>query len=161
MGKQISFYMSEKVQVKFIEYLEQNQFMFFDVNFQRVKQPLSPNVFGLYLYKQNYGNVIMRQDIIEILDSIKSPVIQFSKTNIKKEKKKVLQGRLWISDQYYDENGILVKKDLVFIKDYRLLTRWIKKNVPYQEIRKGEFMIKEYVNDDIKELQNRGFILSI
>ena len=161
MGKQISFYMSEKVQVSFIEYLEQNQFMFFDVNFQRVKQPLLPNVFGLYLYKQNYGNVIMRQDIIEIIDSIKSPVIQFSKTNINNEKKKVIQGRLWISDQYYDENGILVKKDSVFIKDYRLLTRWIKKNVPYQEIRKGEFGIKEYVNDEIKELQNRGFILSI
>lgn len=161
MGKQINFYMSEKVQASFIEHLEQNHFLFLDVNSQILKEPLSSNVFGLYLYKQNYGNVVMRQDMNDIIDSIKSPVIQFSKTNIKNEKKKVLRGRLWISDQYYDEKGILVKKDEAFVKDYKMLTRWIKKNVPYQEIRKEDFFVKEYISDEIKELQNNGFILSI
>lgn len=161
MGKQINFYMSEKVQVSFIEYLEQNQFVFLDDGSQIVDQPLSPNVFELYLYKQDYGDVIMRQDINEIMDSIKSPVIQFGKTTIKKEKKKVLRGRIWISDQYYDENGILIKKDEEFVKDYKRLVRWIKKNVPYQEIRKGEFIVKEYVNDELKELQENGFALTL
>ncbi len=69
--------------------------------------------------------------------------------------------KLWISDQYYDEGGILIKKDSVFVKDYKMLTRWIKKNIPYQEIKKGEFMVKEYVNDEMIELQDKGFCLSL
>ena len=64
MGKQINFYMSEKVQASFIEHLEQNHFLFLDVNSQILKEPLSPNVFGLYLYKQNYGNVVMTRNLL-------------------------------------------------------------------------------------------------
>ena len=161
MGKQINFYMSKQVQTSFVEYLEQNQFVFLDYNAQRVEQPLSTNVYGLYLYKQTYGDVIMRQDLKQIIDIIKSPIIEFSKTTIKLEEKKVLQGRIWISDQYYDENGALIKKNEEFVKDYKILNRWIRKNVPYQEVRKGEFIVKEYVNDDLKELQEKGFVLTL
>lgn len=161
MGKQINFYMSENVQTSFIEYLAQNQYEFLDNNSKIISEPTSMNVLGMYLYKQSYGNIIMRQDNKEIMDSLKSPVIQFGKTAIKEEYKKVLRGRIWISDQYNDDNGILIKKDGEFVKDYKTLTHWIKKNVPYQEIRKGEFWVKEYVNDEVKELQENGFSLSI
>ncbi len=161
MGKQINFYMSENVQVSFIEYLEQNQFVFLDNNSKIISRPASMDVFGMYLYKQSYGNIIMHQDNKEIMDSIKSPVIQFGKTVIKEEHKKVLRGRIWVSDQYNDEHGALIKKDVQFVKDYKMLTRWIKKNVPYQEIRKGDYFVKEYVNDELKALQEKGFALSL
>ncbi len=68
MGKQINFYMSEKVQVSFIEFLQQNQFMFLDDSSQIVEQPLATNVYDMYLYKQEYGDVVMRQDINKIMD---------------------------------------------------------------------------------------------
>lgn len=161
MGKQINFYMSENVQVSFIEYLKQNEFVFLDYNAQIVEQPFSTNVYGLYLYKQNYGDVIMRQDIKQNMDIIKSPVIEFNKTKIKLEEKRVLQGRIWISDRYFDENGALIKKDTSFVKDYQMLMRWVKKHVPYQEIKKGEYLIKEYVNDELKDLQEDGFKLTM
>ena len=54
MGKQINFYMSENIQTSFVEYLQQNQFIFLDYNAQIVEEPFSTNVYRLYLYKQNY-----------------------------------------------------------------------------------------------------------
>ena len=45
MGKQINFYMSDKIQASFIEYLEQTQFVFLNYNAQIVEQPFSANVF--------------------------------------------------------------------------------------------------------------------
>ncbi|MBR6666204.1 MAG: hypothetical protein IKL22_10890 [Lachnospiraceae bacterium] len=161
MGKQINFYMSDKIQASFIEYLEQNQFMFLDYNAQIVEQPFSANVYSMYLYKKNYGEVIMRQDIRHIMDTLNGPVMEFSKTIIKQEEKKVLQGRIWISDDYFNENGVLIKKDIAFIKDYQMLNRWIKKHVPYQEIKKGEYLIKAYVNDELIKLQEKGFRLTM
>lgn len=161
MGKQINFYMNENVQASFIEYLKQNEFVFLDYSAQIVEQPFSTNVYGLYLYKQNYGDVIMRQDLTQNMDIIKSPVIEFNKTTIKLEEKRVLQGRIWISDRYFDENGALIKKDASFVKDYQMLMRWVKKHVPYQEIKKGEYLIKEYVNDELKDLQEDGFKLTM
>lgn len=161
MGKQINFYMSEKVQTSFIEYLEQNQFVFLDYNAQAVAQPFLTNVYSLYLYKQNYGELFMRQDLEHITDIIKSPIIEFRKTTIKLEEKKVLRGRIWISDRYFDEKGALIKKDMSFVKDYQMLMRWVKKHVPYQEIKKGEYLIKEYVNDELKDLQEDGFKLTM
>ena len=119
------------------------------------------NVFSLYLYKSNYGELVMQQGNGASMDTIKSPVIQFCKTSIKTEQKKILRGRLWIATQYYDDEGNWVKKSELFVKDYQKLNRWIKKNVPYQEIRKGEYLVKEYVNDELKELQEKGYVLTI
>ena len=65
-----------------------------------------------------------------------------------------------MSSQYYDDEGMLIKKEGVLIKDYQMLTRWIKKYVPYQEIQKGNFIIKEYVSDELKELQDKDFIFT-
>lgn len=59
MGKQINFYMSENIQTSFVEYLQQNQFIFLDYNAQIVEEPFSTNVYRLYLYKQNYGQLFM------------------------------------------------------------------------------------------------------
>ena len=160
MGKQINFYMSENIQTSFVEYLQQNQFIFLDYNAQIVEEPFSTNVYRLYLYKQNYGQLFMRQDLNHIMDIMKSPVIEFRKTTIKLEEKKVLRGRVWIENQYFKE-GICIKKPDTFIRDYQMLNRWIRKHVPYQEIKKENFFIKEYVNDELKSLQENGFKLTI
>lgn len=160
MGKQINFYMSKSIQMNFIQYLEQNQFLFLDNKLTEIDQVGSDDVLSMYLYKLNYGEIFMKQENIMSMDCIRSPVIQFNKTIIREEQKKVLRGRLWISNQYYDKNGVYHKKNAL-LKDYILLNGWIKKNVPYQEIKKGEYYIKEYANDELKELQDKGFILTL
>lgn len=161
MGKQINFYICESIQNSFIEYLQDNQFEFLDWNAGVVNQPSSMDVFGLYLYKSNYGELVMQPGNGASMNILNSPVIEFSKTIIKTEQKRILRGRLWIATQYVDEEGNWVKKSELFVKDYQKLNRWIKKHVPYQEIRKGEYLVKEYVNDELKELQEKGFVLTM
>lgn len=161
MGNQINFYMSKHVQDSFIEYLEQNQFVFLDDDSKILFRSNSKIIFDLYLYKKDYGNIIMRQDNKEIMDSIKSPVIQYNKSVIDERQKKILRGRLWISNKYYNDDGKLIKKNEMFLKDYQMLTRWIKKHVPYQKIKKNEFFFNEYVNDELIELQEKGFVFTM
>lgn len=161
MGKQINFFICESIQNSFIEYLQDNQFEFLDRNAGIVNQPSSMDVFGLYLYKSNYGELVMQPGNGTSMNILNSPVIEFNKTIIKAEQKRILRGRLWIATQYVDEEGNWVKKSELFVKDYQKLNRWIKKHVPYQEIRKGDYLIKEYVNDELKELQEKGFVLTM
>ena len=44
--------------------------------------------------------------------------------------------------------------------EYNNLTKWIKKNVPYQNIKKGEFFVKEYTNDELIEMEKMGYIFT-
>lgn len=90
MGRQINFYMSKSIQEAFIDYLCQNNFLFLDKNATYIDKINSDSIFILYLYKHNYGNIMIRQDCIKHIDSLKSPIIQFKKTIIKESKKEVL-----------------------------------------------------------------------
>lgn len=67
---------------------------------------------------------------------------------------------MWIATQYYNENEI-IKKEGIVIKDYQRLARWIKKNVPYQNIRIGKYYVKEYASDELVALQDDGFDLTL
>jgi len=161
MSKQINFYMSQSVQYQFIEYLKKELFQFIDNNYKKIEKPDAGDIFGMFLYKPSYGKIMIQQDT-NVIDSIKSPVIQFNKTIMKEEENKILRGRLWLSEQYYDEKGDLVSKEAMLLKDFQKISRWIKKNVPYQEIKKGEYLVKEYVNDELKELQEKqGLLLTL
>ncbi len=161
MGKQINFYMSKSIQESFIEFLLKNRFAFLDKDASLVKQANSDNITSVYLYKENYGNIIMHGEGAAGIDVIKSPVIQFRKTIIKEERKAILRGRLWIASQYYAEDGTVIKKNDLFLKDYQLLARWIKKNIPLQKIEKGKHNVNEYASDELKDLQDKGFILTL
>lgn len=73
------------------------------------------------------GRLIRLQSHTKQVDSIKSPVIQFKKTIIQTEQRKIHRGRLWLSDQYYADDGAIVKKDSGLVEEYQKLARWIKK----------------------------------
>lgn len=160
MSKQINFYMSKKKQEEFIDFLRMNSFLFLDASAKVINESNLENISSLYLYKQKYGNIIINSTNQRTIDSIKSPIIQYKKTIIKENQKKVLRGRLWMANQYYDDEGYVISKGEILLRDYKMLLCWIKKNVPYQKIKKGEHYIKEYVSDELKELQEE-FIFSI
>lgn len=159
MGKQINFYMNESVQNQFMEWLKKNEFQFVDYYSKPISQPENKEVLGAYLYKPEHGEILLHSD--GRMDSIKSSVIEYSKTVVKEAEKKVLRGRLWIETQYYEQSGNIIKKPEQFLKEYQRLVRWIKKYVPYQEIAVGNSFIKEYINDEMKQLKESGFNLSI
>ena len=165
MGKQINFYMSKDVEDEFIEYLKQNNFIFLITDFESNKiintYGKTDNSSKLYLFKEVYGDITMQEGVLSRLNTIKSPIIEFRRTIIKEDKKKILRGKIWVSNQYYDDYGTIIKKNPQLIQDYNSLVRWIKKHVPYQEIKKDEYSVKEYVNDKMKQLGEEGFILTI
>lgn len=160
MGKQINFYMDSEVQDRFIDHLLGCGFALLNDMAVAVDAKES-NIYFAYLYKESYGNLIFRQNYRAQIDQIKSPVIEFSKTRINRAQRKILRGRIWLSTQFYTSDGTLVKREAELLMDYEKLVRWIKKNVPYQKIPKGNFEVMEYANDSLFELCKDGFIYTM
>jgi adenine-specific DNA methylase len=74
--------------------------------------------------------------------------------------KTIVRGRLWVTSyDFRDENAD--KK--LFMKDYNMLVRWIKKNVPYQDVPcetyTGIHLYKSYADDNIVKLAYQGMKL--
>ena len=92
-----------------------------------------------------------------LIDVFNSSIIEFCKTRIKENR--ILQGRLRISD-YYKSYNSQIQQSKNYVMEYNNLTKWIKKNVPYQNIKKGEFFVKEYTNDELIEMEKNGYIFT-
>ena len=61
MGRQINFYMSKSIQEAFTDYLYQNIFLFLNEKATYIDKINSDSIFSLYLYKHNYGNIMIRE----------------------------------------------------------------------------------------------------
>ena len=161
MGRQINFYMSETVQAEFIEFLKQNQFLYYDSRANKVENPPDKKYYAVYLYKENYGEFLRNKHDSRYIDFMDGPVIEFCKTLINEEKKTITRGRLWMDSWYFNEAGNKVKKSVLLTKDYEKLVRWVKKHVPYQEYEKKGYILKEYINDEVIELQKQGYTYNL
>lgn len=159
MGRQINFYMSETVQAEFIEFLKQNQFVYYDYYANKVENPADKKLDEVYLYKEDYGVFLRNKNDNRYIDFMDGPVIEFSKPIVNAETKKLTEGRLWMDGWYFDEAGNKVKKNELLTKDYEKLVRWVKKHVPYQEYIQKGYILKGYINDEVIELQKQGYIL--
>ncbi len=155
MGKQINFYMSENVQNQFIDFLVSNDFLFLDNEGKEIEYEKFYSYSEYYLYKSEFGCVLTKKNSV---DALNSPVIEFCKTRIKD--KRILRGRLWISDYYYKANNGQIQQSKNYIIEYQNLVKWIKKNVPYQNIKKGESIVKEYTNDELIQLEKTGYVFT-
>ena len=159
MGRQINFYMSESVQAEFMEFLKQNQFIYYDYYTNKVENPADKKLYAVYLYRENYGVFLRKKNDNRYIDDMDGPVIEFSRSIINAETKKITRGRLWMMDWYFDEAGNKVKKNELLTKDYEKLVRGVKKYVPYQEYIQKGYILKGYINDEVIELQKQGYIL--
>ena len=73
--------------------------------------------------------------------------MEYSKSRIKVDKKRIIRGAVWRStDFFYDENA----NEELFKKDYNMLIRWLKKHLIYTHV-KGRGC-KEYVDDKVLRL---------
>lgn len=145
MGRQINFYMSENVQQNFIRMLYESDYIFLNGKGQVIEYVDEQKYCDYFLYMKKYGPISIKEEYF--LDSLKSPVIQFSKTIIREGK--IRRGRLWISNNQNTEG----EKELV--KDFNRLNRWIRKNVPMKEITKGDYAVKEHTSEQLIELAEK------
>lgn len=166
MGKQITFYVEKELEEKLIQQLFNEGFVIVAEDLENKElvtydelQKVNPKAYIMYLYKNNFGKLIIDKECEFRLDSLRSPVIELTRTLIKNDKKIIIRGRVWVETKYYDENGEVIIKDSILTKEYNSLVKWIKKNVPFQEVIKGEYVIKEYVTDHIKSLAESDFKL--
>ena len=153
MGKQINFYMSENVQNQFMDFLVNKDFLFLNNDGKKIEFTDLCSYNDYYLHKSEFGFLLTKNNSIDVLNS---PIIEFCKTRVKDNR--IFRGRLWISDYYYKNNG-QTEESKNYIVEYQNLVKWIKKNVPYQSIKKGESFVKEYANHELIEMEKKDIIL--
>ncbi len=167
MGRQINFYMNEVVFGKCIEYIESRKLhiLYHDyknktvVNLHGVRGYENvPNIFCLY--KPEYGNYTLQKGQFARIDTITSPVMEFSKTLIKSNDKLIISGRLWIETKYRNHMGFITEKNSDLVVEFNNLVKFIKQNVPFQNATFDNYNRKEYINDDILALINQGYHLN-
>lgn len=156
MGKQINFFFSEKTKNDFISFVFSQKFKIFSESYDvtngvKLKEYFDNDLISdwyLLFYKEQFGNLFYNQGRYGRLNVIKSPVIEFIDTSIHENNNSVTAGRIWISQRniFDDENECSI-----FLSDYDLLVRWIKKNVPRQKYYDGYKLSKGYIDDDFKK----------
>lgn len=163
MGRQINFYMSDKLFEDFTDLLISKGFIFLDSsgNEYGIKEPRLKT----FLYKKEYGEpnyLKSKKTSKETALDCDSPMIEYFYGKVRHEDKKIGCSRLWMSTNVPKE---YIKDYNSLVKDYNSLVRWVKKNAPYQEIlvthiRGTQSMCKKYISNDIIELTSeQGYIL--
>lgn len=166
MGKQITFYIEKELEDEFIAYVFEKGFVMLHSDLEE-KEILTYNeslqinekAYILYLYKKDLGEIVTDKNCEYRLDCTRSPLLEFTRTLVKQDKKVIVRGRLWAELKYYDKNGDIIFKNSQLEKEFDILAKWLKKRIPFQEVKKGEYIVKEYITDNIKEATNRGFRL--
>ena len=165
MGKQINFLMDKDTEDKFLIYVKENGVAIFEGNndspkiIELLPEPFTGRGwFKVYLFN-NQGDLILNKLSTgrEFIDSIKSPVIEFSRTIIRVGAKEVTRGRLWFETKFYNEDGELVSKDNNLDDWYKNLCKWIKKNAPKTEISINGTQYKEYITKSVVQLLENGY----
>lgn len=166
MSKQINFYIENEIEENLIQQLFNEGFVIVSEDLDNKElvtyeefQKVNSKAYIMYLYKKDFGKLIIDKECEFRLDFLRSPIIELTRTLIKNDKKIITRGRLWVETKYYDENGKMIIKDSNLTKEYNSLVKWIKTNVPFQEVTKGEYVIKEYITENIKSLVESGFKL--
>jgi hypothetical protein len=170
MGKQINFYFDQDTELKLAEFMLSYGYVFLYGDVYKKKltiiqtiDELNKDANIIHLYRSDLGQVYIDKLYDYEIDYIKSPVIEFTRTTVKYDKKIITRGRLWVETRYFDKDNIQVNKNPELAKDFNKFIRWIKKNIPQQCIMVGdnnEYIVKEYLTDKIKELLQAGFKLA-
>ena len=136
MGRQFGFFMNEADTRAFISYVMQNSFVL------QEGTTFSPEfITSTTQVKEDWNTLLFSKEEIDklktehihgtscefmIINSIDSPVIEFARTNVLYDKKKIMEGRIWVELKYF-KNTQLEEKAEYLLPWYNQLVRWIKK----------------------------------
>lgn len=139
MGRQINFFIEKEKEDEFVRFAYENGLYVIEDNFDKneiyeyktfEEYILFHKLGKLYFYKEGYNKLII-EDFF--LDSTINDVIEFSRTGYIFDRKCITSGRIWFEYEYYNDNDKLVTKNEQLIKDYEMLSRWIKRNAPLHD----------------------------
>lgn len=170
MGRQLNFYMSDKMRQEFEDYLKNEGFSYLDKGVCKEVTYIAPsdiyNFFYVYLYKKEFGKIHLHDTgIVKYIDESYNPVIEYIRADVKYDEKRIRSGRVWITtDNLYDENA----DRKLMIKEYNRIIRWLKKHLLYENIEVEKYTysihegytIKEYIDEEaIRMITEDGFTL--
>lgn len=167
MGRQFGFFMNEADTRAFISYVMQDSFVL------QEGTTFSPEfITSTTQIKEDWNTLLFSKEEIDklktehihgiscdfmIINSIDSPVIEFARTNVLYDKKKIMEGRIWIELKYF-RNTQLEEKAEYLLPWYNQLVRWIKKNVHCEEMLQGGKRKKVYISKSlVKLMKEDGF----
>ena len=135
MGKQYAFTMNTFVEYKLMEYLQENGYFVYKNNKEGAPSLIdlfaesAPDKGGFifYLYKTDFGKLIFKEtpNGLFYINDTYAPVIEFSRTIVRHETKKIKFGRIWIGMEYYNESGELLKKNEALNIGFHNIKKWI------------------------------------
>ena len=174
MVKQATFYINEIKAREFVDYIlslggnfitKRDFQIFYDNDYEKIKNEYG-NIFT-NIHSESFGDIAYeysinyRGEVYKTFNDTFSEVIEFHNSRIFLDEKRVSRGRICVEMFYYDENGDKIKKSKELDDFYKKLAKWIKKNIPYQEVTTNGYTRKEYITDDIIELINAGKITQL
>ena len=123
-------------------------------HYHNIHDPLAPREDLEYTFEQ-----LKEKNLFS--GSIFAPMIEAGCGFVSEEHKFVACNRLYIQSDFYDSQGVLIKQDKRFIKQYESLVRTIKKLAPLREIPclppyQDQFR-KEYMTDYMFEFYKKGY----
>jgi hypothetical protein len=137
MGRQIRFFMIGNDEKKFFEVIEAFGDLIVDkkgksLEISKLKEILLQEEEKKVLSTLNkffitFNESKLIKDENGFIEPFESDVIDFSRCSIEGGNM-VWQGRIWAEFNYYDNNGVLVKKEKWFEQKFNMYRSWIKKN---------------------------------
>lgn len=133
MGKQFRFIMDEKDERLFFEYLQLENQVYIELPFQN---PVQIKTFpeGIWILYYIYNESLGKLDYKEYtegkfrIDSIISPVIEFSQTIVREEDRQIQRGGIFLEMKYW-QDGQLIQKNELLSKIYKQFVNWIKEHL--------------------------------
>jgi hypothetical protein len=160
LGKQLQFLLDIDTENQFVKHIlseENNRILFNGYPIAELPKPFTvEGWFTVYLYRPEFGEIVT-ENIDNLRSYIRpnySPVIEFSRTIVREEKKELSKGRVWVEMKYFDKNGFEKHKPKELNDFYNNVTRWLKKAAPLQEINGSQ---KVHVTEKILKKIELGY----
>ena len=159
MGRQWQFAMDESDEKLFMQYLKENGYVVYwsgndgipkAVNY--LPEPNSDqNWSQVYIYHSAFGDMKFTRYAYDeklkiekyFVYAYEAPVIEFDRTVVWPEEKRICAGRIWMQMKYWNENDKYVSKSENLEKGYKDIKKWITKNLPKMDDRNAKGKIEK------------------
>lgn len=150
MGRQYNFAMDETDENLFMAYLKEKGYDIYWCNkegvtkvIEQLPKPFSDKWLNVYIYHTDFGDMKSSFSRHKTLEPITAPVIEFGRTVVWHDDKKIHAGRIWMQMKYWSESGDFVSKSENLDKAFKDIKKWIMKHLQSMEQRNERGKVKK------------------
>lgn len=171
MGRQLIFCCGEELRWNLIEHARtESQILAYNFDNKCVVEVPEQESFKdfrgscfIHFYMAKSGELLLSPH--GHIDSLRSPVIEFSYTGISHSMKRIGISRVWYERKFYSDSGQVVSKDESLDKWYNRMTHFLKKqlkwlNPPYYFYDGRLAGSKVYIDEEVERLLSEGYRIS-